>query len=209
MKWHRPDLRGTRFYNSHRNITEISELKKHESRCPEEKGSLIFTFPICLPQFSLRVVVRAIRGVSKSFRTGRLKRELQMVQLSATRCSYVAILWVSLMISAAITLFVASQREFIVVSVNVFIDSVRKLLDTTSYVSIFNVESLCQRRQIRSDRRQQRLAELRLILGTVYGWNLWVNKIRGLELKHMCNSVATVVTLNKIDISTLEMFLII
>jgi hypothetical protein len=26
-------------------------------------------------------------GVSKSFRTGRLERELQMVQLSATRCS--------------------------------------------------------------------------------------------------------------------------
>jgi hypothetical protein len=36
-------------------------------------------------------------GVSKSFRTGRLERELQMVQLSATRCSYIAILWVSLL----------------------------------------------------------------------------------------------------------------
>jgi len=31
-------------------------------------------------------------GVSKSFRTGRLERELQMVQLSETRCSYIAIL---------------------------------------------------------------------------------------------------------------------
>jgi len=31
-------------------------------------------------------------GVTKSFRTGRLERELQMVQLSATRCSCVAIL---------------------------------------------------------------------------------------------------------------------
>jgi hypothetical protein len=31
-------------------------------------------------------------GVSKSFRTGRLERELQMVQLSATRCSCIAIL---------------------------------------------------------------------------------------------------------------------
>jgi hypothetical protein len=30
-------------------------------------------------------------GVSKSFRTGRLERELQMVQLSATRCSCIAI----------------------------------------------------------------------------------------------------------------------
>jgi hypothetical protein len=40
--------------------------------------------------------MKTYEGVSKSFRTGRLVRELQMVQLSATRCSYVAILWVSL-----------------------------------------------------------------------------------------------------------------
>jgi hypothetical protein len=31
-------------------------------------------------------------GVSKSFRTGRLERELKMVQLSATRCNCIAIL---------------------------------------------------------------------------------------------------------------------
>jgi hypothetical protein len=31
-------------------------------------------------------------GVPKSFRTGHLERELQMVQLSATRCSCIAIL---------------------------------------------------------------------------------------------------------------------
>jgi len=31
-------------------------------------------------------------GVSKSFRTGRLERELQMVQLPATKCSCIAIL---------------------------------------------------------------------------------------------------------------------
>jgi hypothetical protein len=31
-------------------------------------------------------------GVSKSFRTGGLERELQMVQLSASRCNYIAIL---------------------------------------------------------------------------------------------------------------------
>jgi hypothetical protein len=31
-------------------------------------------------------------GVSKSFRTGRLERELQMEQLSSTRCSCIAIL---------------------------------------------------------------------------------------------------------------------
>jgi hypothetical protein len=30
--------------------------------------------------------------VSRSFRTDRLERELQMIQLSATRCSFIAIL---------------------------------------------------------------------------------------------------------------------
>jgi hypothetical protein len=32
-------------------------------------------------------IVLIYEGVSKSFRTGRLERELQIVQLSATRCS--------------------------------------------------------------------------------------------------------------------------
>jgi hypothetical protein len=49
-------------------------------------------------------------GISKSFRTGRLERELQMVQLSATKWSFITILWVSLVSFAAITLCVASQR---------------------------------------------------------------------------------------------------
>jgi hypothetical protein len=72
--------------------------------------------------------------VSKSFRTGRLERELQMVQLSATRYSYIAILWVSLVSFTTITLCVASQRIFIVVSVYFVIDLVWKLLDTPSYI---------------------------------------------------------------------------
>jgi hypothetical protein len=38
-----------------------------------------------------------------------------MVQLSATRCSCIAILWVSLVSFAAITLRIASQRVFVVV----------------------------------------------------------------------------------------------
>jgi hypothetical protein len=70
-------------------------------------------------------------GVSKSFRTGCLERELQMVQLSATRCSCSAILWVSLVSFASIAFCVASQRVFIVV-VDFVIDSVRKILDTPS-----------------------------------------------------------------------------
>jgi hypothetical protein len=73
-------------------------------------------------------------GVSKSFRTGRLERELQMVQLCATRCSCIAIMSVDLVSFAAITLCVASQRVFIVV-VYFVIDSVRKLLDIPSYLS--------------------------------------------------------------------------
>jgi hypothetical protein len=65
-------------------------------------------------------------GVSKSFRSGRLERELQMVQLYATRCSCIAILWVSLVGFAAITLCVVPQRVFIIDVVYFVIDSVRK-----------------------------------------------------------------------------------
>jgi hypothetical protein len=67
--------------------------------------------------------------VSKSFRTGRL----QMVQLYATRCSCIAILWVSLVIFAAKTLCVSSQRVVPKVTIYFVIDSVPKLLDTPSY----------------------------------------------------------------------------
>jgi hypothetical protein len=59
-----------------------------------------------------------------------------MVQLSATRYSCMAILWVSLVSFAAITLCVASQRVIPKVSIYFFINSFRKLLDTSSY-SIF------------------------------------------------------------------------
>jgi hypothetical protein len=51
--------------------------------------------------------------VSKSFRTGCVERELQMVQISATRYSCIAILRVSLMSFAAITLCLSSQRGFL------------------------------------------------------------------------------------------------
>jgi len=42
-------------------------------------------------------------GVSKSFRTGRLEREVQMVQLSLSSWRCIAILWGSLVSFAAIT----------------------------------------------------------------------------------------------------------
>jgi hypothetical protein len=98
--------------------------------------NIIFPSPFSLLSVCLAVPLFPMyEGVSKSFRTGRLLRELQMIQLSATRCSYIAILWVSLVSFATITLFVASLRVFIVVSIYFFIDSVRKLLDTPLYFS--------------------------------------------------------------------------
>jgi hypothetical protein len=63
-----------------------------------------------------------------------------MVQLSATRCSFVPILWVSPVSFATITLCIASQLVFIVYFV---IDSVRKLLDTPSYKWIKNFRLVC------------------------------------------------------------------
>jgi hypothetical protein len=71
--------------------------------------------------------------VSKSFQTGRLERELQVVQLCATRRSYMAILLVSIVSFAAITLYVTSQRVFIVYFV---IDSVSIFLDTLISIGI-------------------------------------------------------------------------
>jgi hypothetical protein len=62
--------------------------------------------------------IHTYEGVSKSFRTSCLEWELQMVQLSATRCNCIAILWVSLVSFAAITLCVASQRVFIFISLS-------------------------------------------------------------------------------------------
>jgi len=60
--------------------------------------------------------------VSKGFRTGRLERELQIVQLSATRCSCIAIFSVSLVSFATITLCVTSQRVIPKVRVYFVID---------------------------------------------------------------------------------------
>jgi hypothetical protein len=91
--------------------------------------------------FAIKEIWRTIQqtnekvwGLSKSFRTCRLERELQIVQLSATRCSCIAILWVTRVSFAAITLCVASQRVTPKINLYFFIDSVRKLLDKPSYV---------------------------------------------------------------------------
>jgi hypothetical protein len=86
-----------------------------------------------------RLLVSICEGVSKSFRTDRLERELQMVQLSATSCSCISILWVCLVCFAVITLCVAS-RVFIVYLV---MDSVRKRLDTPSYSELSSISGGC------------------------------------------------------------------
>jgi hypothetical protein len=61
------------------------------------------------------IIKKMYESVSKSFRTSRLEREIQMVQLCATRCSFIAILWLSLVSFAAITLcgyFSTSVRSY-------------------------------------------------------------------------------------------------
>jgi hypothetical protein len=56
-----------------------------------------------------------LRGCIQKFPDWPLGARLQMVQLSATRCSCIAILRVSLVSFVAITFCVASQRAFVVV----------------------------------------------------------------------------------------------
>jgi hypothetical protein len=79
-----------------------------------------------------------IEGVSKSFRIGRPERELQMVQLLPTRCSCIAILWARLVSSAIITFNVASQLVIPKLSVYLFMDWVRKPLDTPSFIIVLS-----------------------------------------------------------------------
>jgi len=58
-----------------------------------EKGGIAdHTHPKAAVDRALCIMWFIYEGVSKSFRTGRLERQLQMVQLSATRCSCIAIL---------------------------------------------------------------------------------------------------------------------
>jgi hypothetical protein len=78
-------------------------------------------------------------GVSKSFWTGHLESELQMVQLFATRCSCIAILWINLINFAAITLCVASQRVFIVVTMFIY----RPSPETFGYTLVCGRKHLC------------------------------------------------------------------
>jgi len=55
-------------------------------------GNFLVGFPTKFYICFLSSPYEEYEGVPKTFRTGRLERELQMVQLSATRCSCIAIL---------------------------------------------------------------------------------------------------------------------
>jgi hypothetical protein len=72
-----------------------------------------------------------------------VERVLQMVQLSATRCSCIAILFVSLVSFVAITLCVASQRVFVIVAYFIM-DYVRKPLDATLYMKHYSESDITE-----------------------------------------------------------------
>jgi hypothetical protein len=85
-------------------------------------------------------------------------KKVQMVQLSATRCSCITIVWVSPVSFTAITICVASQWVFIVVNIYFVIDSVQKLLDTPSYTLLDWRRDEEIRRDLRNNRALQEQA---------------------------------------------------
>jgi hypothetical protein len=75
------------------NCSKIVELRISKGVVPRHYQWVLVTDQNDSLRMSCLFQLSAIyEGVSKSFRTGRLERELQMVQLSATRCSCIAIL---------------------------------------------------------------------------------------------------------------------
>jgi hypothetical protein len=88
------------------------------------------TFSMCGHLWSTHLLT--YEGVSTSFWTGCLEWELQIIQLSATRCSCIAVLWVSLVSFTTINFCVAS---WVIQKVSLYfvIDWVWKLMDTPLY----------------------------------------------------------------------------
>jgi methylphosphotriester-DNA--protein-cysteine methyltransferase len=69
------------------------QTKIHEKSDNWFKGLTTDTINTYSQKQKFKAILRlTYEGVFKSFRTGRLERELQMAQLSTTRCSYIAIL---------------------------------------------------------------------------------------------------------------------
>jgi hypothetical protein len=132
-----------------RNTTELSRLLNtyirttnvgHDGLAVGKQGETLIAYTVHLRGQVIKKTLgksmnfSKILGCTQRFPDWPPGARLQMVQLFATRCSCIAILWVSLLSFAAITLYVASQRVIPKVSVYLFIDSIRKLLDTPSYV---------------------------------------------------------------------------
>jgi hypothetical protein len=121
------------------------------SDCPEtNETTLRMRFFTCLVPYGMKQNLRLEPGtnknlsfpyeyeyesVSKSFRTGRLERELQMEQLSAIRCSCTAILWVSVVSFAAIILCVAFNEQYQRYAYTALSTQSGNFLDTPSYLS--------------------------------------------------------------------------
>jgi hypothetical protein len=124
------------FYGTRRFITVFKRAHILKAYCFKIQLNIVFpstptpvkcSVPLSFPNYTYYTTYE---GVSKSSRTANLERVLQKVQLSATRCRSIAILWVIIENFAAITLWRGRQRVRPNVSVYFFIDSVRKLLDT-------------------------------------------------------------------------------
>jgi hypothetical protein len=89
------------------------------------------------------VVLRFVRGCIQKFPDWPPAARTANGTALITRCSCIAILWVTLMSFAAVTLCVASQRVVVVVVVVYsVIDLVRKLFDTPSYNETYRHSSV-------------------------------------------------------------------
>jgi hypothetical protein len=100
---------------------------------------LLIQFPPLWRRTAPSVIWHAnIRGYIQKFPDWPPAARTANGKLFATRCSCIAILWVSLVSFATMTLCVASQLVFIVVVVYFVIDSVRKLLDRPSYIALIS-----------------------------------------------------------------------
>jgi hypothetical protein len=113
-------------YSINNNLQDLKSISMTKMFIYNIKINLLTLCVFGMPEF-------IFEGVPKSFRTGRLEQELQMVELSATRCNCITTLWVSLVSFAAIPFVFASQRVIPTISVNFLTDSVRKRLDKLSY----------------------------------------------------------------------------
>jgi hypothetical protein len=75
----------------------------------ESNPRTLIVQPIAQRCTNWAITVLVYEGLSKSFWTDRLKRELQTLQSSSTRCSCIAMLWVTLASFTAITLCVVAH----------------------------------------------------------------------------------------------------